>query len=307
MTTSSEVKSPITGTTNVSLVKAYDVGRIHARYMSEYGYDVAPLFRGVGELGLFQCRDTGYLFFFPHIVGDSSFYARMQQKPTYYMPWKWEHEEAIPHLSGRMRVLEVGCGTGDFLRGLRERLDVEAVGLELNAEAARVARDRGLAVLVRPLAEHAADPMNRYDAVCMFQVLEHIAGVRQTLEAAVACLAPAGRLVLSVPDNDSFVGALDPLSDQPPHHLGRWKEASLRATAGVLGLDVTYVAREPLQDYHRGAVTRLVKVSVFGSNRYVRRMLGLAGGDWVIDRTVACLARWLRGHTLLAIMARRVG
>jgi 2-polyprenyl-3-methyl-5-hydroxy-6-metoxy-1,4-benzoquinol methylase len=147
-----------------------------------------------------------------------------------------------------MKVLEVGCGRGDFLSAIQSSGAI-ATGLELNGTAAREGRERGRDIRLEHIEVHASGHAAEYDVVCSFQVLEHIPNVRSFLEAQIACLRPRGRLIISVPNNDSFLLA-DNLLNIPPHHMGLWTEASLRSLTRLFPLKVRTVYLEPLQPFH---------------------------------------------------------
>jgi SAM-dependent methyltransferase len=106
-------------------------------------------------------------------------------------------------------------------------------------------------VLGETLAEHAARRTGFYDAVCTFQVLEHVPDVRGFLAAALRAAKVGGVLVCSVPSADSFLSIVeDNVLNLPPHHLSRWSDRSLRKVAEVFGLELVALEHEPLADVH---------------------------------------------------------
>jgi hypothetical protein len=89
----------------------------------------------------------------------------------------WDHLRALELLaaSAPLRLLEIGCAEGRFLEraaGLGHR----ATGLDFNAAAVRSARARGLDARQGDVASlHAAlEPGERFQAVAMFQIIEHL-------------------------------------------------------------------------------------------------------------------------------------
>lgn len=72
------------------------------------------------------------------------------------------------------RLLDVGCGSGEFLAQMRE-LGWDVFGVEPDPQAARVAREQfGLTVWPGALAE-ASFPDGFFDAVTLNHVIEHVA------------------------------------------------------------------------------------------------------------------------------------
>ena len=105
------------------------------------------------------------------------------------------------------RLLDVGCGYGLLLDEARSRgYDVE--GIELSSAAARYARARlGLRVLETSLEDPMLDG-ERYDAIAMVDVLEHVDDPVAALERVRSLLAPGGALLIATPDPSSFVARI---------------------------------------------------------------------------------------------------
>ena len=104
----------------------------------------------------------------------------------------------------RGRLLQVGCSYGLLLDEARRRgYDVE--GVELSIEAARYSRER-LDLPVRTMAiEDVELEGERYDAILLVDVLEHLEDPIATLESLLAVLAPGGAMLIVTPDPSSVV------------------------------------------------------------------------------------------------------
>jgi SAM-dependent methyltransferase len=205
-------------------------------------------------------------------------------------------------------VLEVGCGRGDFLAALTKRCGCETEGLELNPAAVAAATAFGRQVAQRDVVEHAAARPGNYDAVCAFQVLEHVPKTRAFLEALVTLVRPGGRLILGVPDHDNYLGrGEDLVLDMPPHHCTRWRAGVFRALERLLPVRVERVVHEPLQAQHVDCYLSILNDSDrrAGRSGAWRRKLRRRVVGPVLTHSRA--ARWLvRGHTLYARL-RRLG
>lgn len=51
--------------------------------------------------------------------------------------------------------------------------------------------------------------------------MEHISDVASFIKACILLTKPGGYIILSVPNNDAFVGAQELPLNMPPHHVGR--------------------------------------------------------------------------------------
>lgn len=97
------------------------------------------------------------------------------------------------------RVLDVGCGYGNFLEEQRRR-GMEVHGLEPSKPRYLHAREKlGLNVVNTTLAE-AGFPPGYFDAIYLVDVVEHLHDPRETLEECYRLLKDHGLLMLSTPD-----------------------------------------------------------------------------------------------------------
>jgi SAM-dependent methyltransferase len=170
--------------------------------------------------GLFQvarCRTCGLLRTNPRPSRDeiSSYY------PEDYSPHKAREYAGPPQprwraMLGRMfdyrttpippcspgRLLEIGCGSGTFLRSM-QRAGWHAVGVEPSPAAAATARAGGATVFTGGI-EDQADPPQPYDLIAAWMVLEHLHDPVDALRRLRAWIRADGWLVLSVPDAGSL-------------------------------------------------------------------------------------------------------
>jgi SAM-dependent methyltransferase len=99
--------------------------------------------------------------------------------------------------AGRARMAELGCGSGGMLEAL-SRFGT-AVGVETDAALRARARERGLDVRAGALPDAIPLHPGRWDAVCLFDVLEHVNDEAGALAACRRLLVPGGRLFVTVP------------------------------------------------------------------------------------------------------------
>lgn len=146
----------------------------------------------------------------------------------------WQARIAMAPL-GR-RIIEVGCGIGNFTRMIADRelvigLDIEPVCIEQH-RATFAGRNN-----VRSMVLDAMDPAFRSlkadspDSVVCLNVLEHIEDDLGTLKAFASILPKGGRAVLMVP---AFMGLYGPI-DKHLGHYRRYTKASFAATAEAAG------------------------------------------------------------------------
>ena len=96
------------------------------------------------------------------------------------------------------RVLDLGCATGTTGAALKQRQDVEVVGVEIEPEYAREAATR-LDQVLNADAESAA-PTGRFDVLIAADILEHLKDPWATLRRYAELLEPGATAVVSLPN-----------------------------------------------------------------------------------------------------------
>ena len=134
------------------------------------------------------------------------------------------------------RLLEIGCGTGSNLEMLSAFGRVE--GIETSPFARAYAQSRGFSVRDGRLPDALPPAIGSFDAVCMFDVLEHIESDVQALAAVRRLLNPGGRLVVSVPAYQWLFG----MHDVRLHHFRRYSRRQLDAVLRRAGFAVSWTS-----------------------------------------------------------------
>lgn len=243
-----EVPSIIRSESTGRLLDVIDAVQLIALYRRK-GIDITGALGRVPCIGLYRCSWSGVKFFFPVIAGDGDFYETLSTKPWYYDVEKYEFLHAARSIAPGDKVLDVGCGSGNFASVVGE---ADYTGLEFSSKALASAISRGLTVFDEPIEAHAHRWPGRYDKVVAFQVLEHVTRPYEFLAGCRDALAPGGTLIVSVPNDDAFEGqCVNDMLNLPPHHLSRWSEAALSGLLEKLGFQDVCIHHEPLQAYHR--------------------------------------------------------
>jgi 2-polyprenyl-3-methyl-5-hydroxy-6-metoxy-1,4-benzoquinol methylase len=142
---------------------------------------------------------------------------------------------ALTGAAPSMSVLEIGCGSGLFLRYLEDRGYAEIVGLDMDEhlvealadlERAEIHLDDVAKLLDGPLAGR------RFDRIVMLDVAEHIeiSALTALLQRLKDFLKPGGKLMLRVPNVESpwglrmFFGTFDHVTPLGP---GRIRELAM--------------------------------------------------------------------------------
>ena len=126
------------------------------------------------------------------------------------------------------RLLDIGSGRGRFLAAAKAA-GWNATGIEFEEGLAAMSRDRyGVEVVVGDAV--TADVEGPFEVVTLWHVLEHLPDPLASLERSHELLGPGGRLIVSVPNNDSWqarAGGDDWLHLDIPRHIYHFTPGSL--------------------------------------------------------------------------------
>jgi SAM-dependent methyltransferase len=299
-----KVLSPLTQAPEVTFLESVSTDQLIQDWRVKTGLDIVAEFHGHEMVHRYRCDRTGLEFFLPiETAASSELYGQLMALPWYYPGDKWEYAAALKDLQRSQWVLEVGSGSGAFLKQLRDR-GIKAMGIEYSEVAVAASQAAGLQVENKSLQDLALDHAGQFDAICSFQVLEHVVDPLGFLQAALALLKPGGRLLLAVPNRQSFLSHHYNVMDLPPHHMTRWCASTFQSLVGLLPVKVEHVAYEPLAPYH-------IPYFIEGYAQYWRKRLPC--GKWLTDRKRLAiydtilhrgLHRLCRGHTLYVCLIR---
>ena len=98
-----------------------------------------------------------------------------------------------------LKLLDIGCGTGTFLRIVQD-MGFDAVGIEPNKKAAEYAADKNhVTALQGTLDDYDFSP-ETFDAVSLIQTLEHLPDPLKTLSDIRMVLKKGGAVFIEVPN-----------------------------------------------------------------------------------------------------------
>lgn len=138
-------------------------------------------------------------------------------------------------LPPRARVLEVGSGTGGNLDMLAEFGTVSGLEMDSTARALSAQKTRGhFDIRAGRCPDDLPFGSERFDLICFFDCLEHIADDVGSLARMQALLAPGGCIVVTVPACQRLWSAHDVFL----HHYRRYSRASLMECAAAAGYAV---------------------------------------------------------------------
>ena len=186
----------------------------------------------------------------------SEFYSWLSREGTGSpgLRWEWLAAKALVEAKAKagdttIKVLDVGCREGEFLDLLVSTAHVTTIGFDLNPDVVEIAASKGHVVSVGTFDEVRALLPSDLAFITLWHVVEHLPNPVELLSSARTLLAEKGMILFSVPVSPMSheLTGVDPLNN-PPHHLTRWSEQSVRRLAERLGMNATieYPRTKPL-------------------------------------------------------------
>ena len=256
---------------------------------------------------LYECDQCGVQVFIPILTGTEQFYREVASS-DYYVSAKWEFRRAVRDLRSHnvSTMLDVGCGTGEFLAFLRATSGIVGTGFDFNASALSELSKHGFCGL-KSLDDPRAT--ETFDAITVFQVIEHVADPHALFDQLDRLGKKSGIYIVAVPDMDGPVRFFrDAVTDNPPHHVTRWRRTALIAFAETRRYRVKYITTEWLPRYLWG----MYLPSVVGGAKLPfglgLRLNGLGATDAflrLLSHTSLQELPFVAGHSLYAVFERR--
>lgn len=298
-----KVESPLVKNGNAFFKAVILVDNLTSDYQKYLGIDVIKYFSDKKEIYIYECEKTNYQFYYPFgIEGDHLLYETLSKIDWYYMPWKWEHEITKRLLEGGEKILEIGSGGLGFIERIK-KLGFDITGLELNEKSVSQAKELNLKVYNESIQDHSKKNVEEYDLICSYQVLEHVTAVHSFIEAQVDGLKMGGKLIISVPNNDSFIKLTKGgILNMPPHHMGLWDKKSLKNLTRIFNLKVQKIYYEPLQAYHFDWY--IDSIIQYRGNYLTRVIFQKLLSRKLLKFVISKFYKFIHGHTIMVVYTK---
>jgi SAM-dependent methyltransferase len=149
-------------------------------------------------------------------------------------------------------LMEIGCGNGFFLEEALAQGFSQVQGVEPSQEAVRGAPPAVRSNIVCDMMHPGLFPEERFDVVCLFQVLDHIPDPAALIQECFKILKPGG-----------FVLCLN-------HNVTSWSARLLKERSPIIDIEHTYL-------YSPKTITKL-----FAANGFDARLVGPAYNRYTI-------------------------
>jgi 2-polyprenyl-3-methyl-5-hydroxy-6-metoxy-1,4-benzoquinol methylase len=205
------------------------------------------------------------------------FYAASR---SFALSWKRRTIEA--YVEGG-RILDIGCGTGEFLRYM-QAAGWQVAGLEPDPRAARFAQERLRLPVTNAGVDELARMTGEWDVITFWHVLEHLPNPLDALKAAARLLAPARMILVAIPNPDSLdagVYGYRWVAWDCPRHLVYFTSQTLSAAAEQIGLEIVACKAMPLDAPYNCLMSERCDPRAVPGLKWLRALfIGLASWGW---------------------------
>lgn len=261
--------------------------------------------RGTGDAkisnvwNLERCRACSLIFLNPRPpeIASSAFYDQAEYLPfssaaiqksllsrvyaiarRYNLKWK---RKAVSKIHRRGFLLDVGCGTGEFLHEMKQaRWEVK--GIERDPSAAEFAREHLQLDVISGGVEALEQIREKFDVITLWHVLEHLYHPKEALQRLKSLLGEQGVLIIAAPN----IGGVDAkiygrhwVALDAPRHVQHFTSRTLQDMAARSGLRVLRSQQLPLDAFFNALMSERRQAAVADSSvllwplRMVRSLL----------------------------------
>ena len=191
----------------------------------------------------------------PHFDYEKSIWGAGEADMKWTSPARFRLREAlksIRNLPSGSRILETGCGAGQFIRAIKKmRPDLDCHGCDISSAAISAARRKPGVSYVLCRAEELPYAENFFDAVLIFDVLEHVENPRAVLgdirrvlktNGIFYCFAPCEGDYLSIWHLLDKFGRKKDITKKYAGHINFFSRRSLKELCLSAGFGIARIA-----------------------------------------------------------------
>jgi SAM-dependent methyltransferase len=178
------------------------------------------------------CESCGVVFSEPRVAVGADWYEKAaplrarEGRKTPEQDWRFLTFFAEPLSPGRL--LDVGCGEGGFLESAQAR-GWTGLGFDYEKRMIALARARGVEVVATDFESFCRGRApGEFDAVSLFDVLEHTPEPARLLALLKPLLKEGGHIVITLPNARRPIPFRREQHDYPPHHFTRWSPEAMK-------------------------------------------------------------------------------
>ncbi|MBI2053761.1 MAG: class I SAM-dependent methyltransferase [Candidatus Staskawiczbacteria bacterium] len=215
-----------------------------------------------GNFSLYECLKCKVQFYSPFKKIESKDYEAKDSynisrflKPAISRGYHKKFLQSNKKFPQGTTVLDLGCGTGEFLSELEKR-GCKVFGVDFDGEAIKSARRHFNLqnVYDMPFEDFfKKEDLPRFDFIFCFEVLQYLDMPLEFAKNLRKILKPGGRIILSQPSKNRMLQGVDEW-DLPSHCLTRWDKESILNLFSRSGFKISCASYVEQMKILRGAL-----------------------------------------------------
>ncbi|WP_430410963.1 class I SAM-dependent methyltransferase [Kordia sp.] len=153
--------------------------------------------------------------------------------------------------TGSQQVLDIGCGTGDFLK-MAQEYKWNVAGVEPDAQARKIASEK-TGIQIENNDWLAEVPDESFDAITMWHVLEHVPDLQAQIATLKRIVKPNGTIFIAVPNfksHDANHYKESWAAFDVPRHLWHFSQKSIKQLFGKQDMKVVKILPMKFDAYY---------------------------------------------------------
>lgn len=196
---------------------------------------------GQNTCKVIRCLSCTFCYSLPYVEADRAFYEQFEyREKTAYPSWRPEYKLTLKALKNKrdFSILEIAAGNGKFIQNVAPSLTLLAN--VLCTEYSEGGMNAILNYGIKCVDTDFRVLEGKFDVICMFQILEHLAGIDEVFNSLNLLSHANTDLFISVP-NDKRIEERElagGMLDIPPNHIGRWNHKCFNVVAEKYGWSI---------------------------------------------------------------------
>jgi len=178
---------------------------------ASYGPSNHPVWARVTTIQIVECLNCGMRYRSEQVSDDgidNIYTADYHSIHANHRSFKWQRRlsQIRRLLPQGGQLLDVGCGTGDFIHVASQHFS--CIGTEVSANAVKIGAETRELDIRQGFLEDLELVEQSFDIITMWDVLEHLASPHSTIKSISQLLRPGGYFVLSTGDTGSLLARM---------------------------------------------------------------------------------------------------
>lgn len=195
-----------------------------------------------------------------HTDGNRNWFEKIYQfVKKYTIRKKWQLIKEL-HKKMNLKVLDIGCGTGDFLKYGKDS-GISVLGIEPDESARNLSVQKGIPTY-KSLDKIKEDG---FDVITLWHVLEHVENPHDYFEFFKKRLGTNGILIIAVPNFRSFDAqhyAEHWAAWDVPRHLWHFSKTTMKKIAAEHGFDLMHIKPMYFDSFYVSLLSESYKTGV---------------------------------------------